>query len=147
MSTACRDIVNRYEDLDRILREWFADGGQFGGLVHLGLNFRGIVQSEPRVFHEEMAFVLRRQLPVCIHATQTKPNLDDAADYERRGYLGPSFMFSHYLDAGDSDRAAMARTGASLTFSPFGASVRRAWRPARHPDEGACRGRAGDAVI
>jgi 5-methylthioadenosine/S-adenosylhomocysteine deaminase len=112
------DVVNKYEDLDRIQREWFAEGGRFDGLVHLGVNLRGIVQSEPRVFHEEMAFVLRRRLPVCIHATQSKPNLDDAADYERRGYLGPSFMFSHYLDANDSDRAAMARTGASLTFSP-----------------------------
>ena len=112
------DVVNRYEDLDRIEREWFAGGGRFDGLVHLGVNLRGIVQSEARVFHEEMAFVMRRRLPACIHATQTKPNLDDAADYERRGYLSPSFMFSHYLDASDSDRAAMARTGASLTFSP-----------------------------
>jgi 5-methylthioadenosine/S-adenosylhomocysteine deaminase len=111
------DVVNKFEDLDRVQGAWFAGTGQFEGLVHLGVNLRGIVQSEPRVFHEEMGMVLRRRLPACIHATQVRPNLDDAADYERRGYLGPHFLISHYLAATDSDRAAMARTNTPLTFS------------------------------
>jgi 5-methylthioadenosine/S-adenosylhomocysteine deaminase len=111
------DVVNSFEDLDRVQQEWFGAPAQLDGLVHLGVNLRGIVQSEPRVFHEEMQTVMRRRLPACIHATQVRPNLDDAADYERRGYLGPSFMISHYLAATDSDRAAMARTRTPLTFS------------------------------
>jgi 5-methylthioadenosine/S-adenosylhomocysteine deaminase len=111
------DIVNRFEDLDRVRNEWFVPPAQLDGLVDLGVNLRGIVQSEPHVFHEEMQTVMRRRLPACIHATQIRPNLDDAADYERRGYLGPSFMISHYLAATDSDRAAMARTKTPLTFS------------------------------
>ena len=61
--------------------------------------------------------MLRRGLPVCIHASQSQPNSDDAADYERRGYLGPRFLFCHYIAATDSDRAAMARTKTSLSFS------------------------------
>ena len=54
--------------------KWLAGGGRFDGLVHLGVNLRGIVQSEARVFHEEMAFVMRRRLPACItNADQTEP--------------------------------------------------------------------------
>jgi len=64
-----------------------------------------------------MQVMLRRGLPVCIHASQTRPNSDDAADYERRGYLGSRFLFCHYVAASDSDRAAMARTKTSLSFS------------------------------
>ena len=111
------DIVNTFEDLDRVQAEWFADGAQLDGLVHLGVNLRGMVQSDARVFHEEMQVMLRRGLPVCIHASQSQPNSDDAADYERRGYLGPRFLFCHYIAATDSDRAAMARTKTSLSFS------------------------------
>jgi 5-methylthioadenosine/S-adenosylhomocysteine deaminase len=46
-----------------------------------------------------------------------QPNSDDAADYEKRGYLGPNFLFCHYIAATDSDRAAMARTRTPLSFS------------------------------
>jgi 5-methylthioadenosine/S-adenosylhomocysteine deaminase len=110
-------VVNTFDDLDRVAGEWFGDPSRLDGLLHLGLNLRGMVQSEARVFHEEMQHILRRGLPVCIHASQTQPNSDDAADYERRGYLGSKFLFCHYIAASDSDRAAMARTGTPLSFS------------------------------
>ena len=111
------DVVNTFDDLDRVQREWFSDASRVDNLVHLGVNLRGMIQSDARVFHEEMQIMLRRGLPVAIHASQSKPNSDDAADYEKRGYLGPKFLFCHYLAATDSDRAAMARTGTSLSFS------------------------------
>jgi cytosine/adenosine deaminase-related metal-dependent hydrolase len=111
------DVVNRFPDLDRVEAEWFGDSSPLQGLVHLGVNLRGMVQSDARVFHEEMQHVLKRGLPVSIHATQARPNLDDAADYEKRGYLGPKFLFCHYLAASDSDRAAMARTRTPLSFA------------------------------
>jgi 5-methylthioadenosine/S-adenosylhomocysteine deaminase len=111
------DVVNKFDDLDRVQREWFHDRSRLDGLVHLGVNLRGMIQSDARVFHTEMEDILKRGLPVCIHASQTRPNSDDAADYERRGYLGPRFMFCHYLAATDSDRAAMARTKTPLSFS------------------------------
>jgi len=111
------DTVNKFEDLARVRNEWFDNPNRLDGLVHLGVNLRGMIQSEARVFHTEMEDMLRRELPVCIHASQTRPNSDDAADYERRGYLGPRFMFCHYLAATDSCRAAMARTKTPLSFS------------------------------
>ncbi len=106
-----------FPDLDRVQGEWFADKSRLDGLVHLGANLRAMVQSEPRVFHEEMQFMLKRGLPVSIHASQGRPNSDDAVDYEKRGYLGPKFLFCHYLAARDEDRAAMARTNTALSFS------------------------------
>ena len=111
------DVVNKFDDLDRVQAEWFDDRSRLDGLVHLGVNLRGMVQSEARVFHAEMEDMLRRRLPVCIHASQARPNSDDAADYEKRGYLGPRFLFCHYIAATDNDRAAMARTGTPLSFS------------------------------
>ena len=112
-----RDAVNPFEDLDRVQAEWFADASRLDGLVHLAVNLRGMVQSEAHVFHEEMQDMLRRGLAVSIHASQSRPNSDDAADYEKRGYLGPDFLFCHYIGATDSDRAAMARTGTPLSFA------------------------------
>jgi cytosine/adenosine deaminase-related metal-dependent hydrolase len=64
-----------------------------------------------------MQAMLKLGLAVCIHASQTQPNSDDAADYEKRGYLGGKFLFCHYIAASDSDREAMARTKTSLSFS------------------------------
>ncbi len=111
------DMVNTFDDLDRVQSEWFADASRLDGLVHLGVNLRGTVQSEARVFHHEMEDMLRRGLAVSIHASQTRPNTDDAADYERRGYLGSKFLFCHYLGATDTDREAMARTGTPLSYA------------------------------
>jgi 5-methylthioadenosine/S-adenosylhomocysteine deaminase len=111
------DEVNTFDDMDRVQAKWFVHSGTMNGLVHLGVNLRGMVQSEPRIFHEEMAHMLRRDLPVCIHASQAMPNSDDAADYEKRGYLNGKFLFCHYVCATDSDREAMARTKTPLSFS------------------------------
>lgn len=111
------DVVNKFDDLDRVQHEWFDDRSRLDGLVHLGVNLRGMVQSEARIFHTEMEHMMRRQMPVCIHASQTRPNSDDAADYEKRGYLGSRFLFCHYIAATDSDRAAIARTKTPLSFS------------------------------
>lgn len=111
------DTVNKFEDIGRVQKEWFADRSRLDGLVHLGVNLRGMVQSDARVFHAEMQDMLKRGLAVCIHASQTQPNSDDAGDYEKRGYLGPKFLFCHYIAASDGDREAMARTKTSLSFS------------------------------
>ena len=111
------DVVNTFEDLPRIRAEWFDDKHRLDGLVHLGVNLRGMIQSDARVFHAEMQDMLKLDIPVCIHASQSRPNSDDAADYEKRGYLGPNFLFCHYIAATDSDRDAMARTRTPLSFS------------------------------
>jgi 5-methylthioadenosine/S-adenosylhomocysteine deaminase len=112
------DEINTYDDLDRVQAEWFDDTERLDGLVHLAVNLRGMVQSDAAVFHAEMEQMLKRKLIVSIHASQDHPNSDDAADYEKRGYLGPDkFLFCHYIAATDSDREAMARTKTPLSFS------------------------------
>jgi 5-methylthioadenosine/S-adenosylhomocysteine deaminase len=111
------DTPNLFPDVSRIRNEWCSPGGRMKGLLGLGLNLRGMVQSEAAIFHQEMEMALRAGLPVSIHATQSRPNLDDAASYERRGYLGPDFLFCHYVAASQSDRDAMARTGTPLSFA------------------------------
>jgi 5-methylthioadenosine/S-adenosylhomocysteine deaminase len=111
------EVVNDFSDLARVRRAWFDDPARFDGLVHLGVNLRGMLQSNPEVFHAEMEEILKTGLPICVHASQGMPNTDDAADYERRGYLGPKFLFCHYIAASDSDRATLARTRTPLSFA------------------------------
>jgi 5-methylthioadenosine/S-adenosylhomocysteine deaminase len=111
------DVVNTFPDLPRVREKWFDDASQFDGLMHLGVNLRGGVQSDLPVFYAEMEMMQRLGLPVAIHASQALPKSDDAADYEKRGFLGPKFLFCHYVTAEQSDREAMARTGTPLSFS------------------------------
>ena len=63
------DVVNKFGDLDRLQREWFDDRSPLDGLVNLGVNLRGMVQSDARVFHAEMQDMLTRKMPVCIQVS------------------------------------------------------------------------------
>ena len=111
------DQVNTYADIPRVQKEWFGEGSPLNGLVHLGLNLRGTIQSDEATFHKEMEFVKKSGLPVAIHASQEAPNVCDAVDYEKRGYLGPKFLIAHYIPARVEDLEAMARTNTPLAFS------------------------------
>lgn len=106
-----------FTDVDRVRRECFGANAPFEGLVHLGVNLRGIGQATEATFHADMAQAMERRLPIAIHAGQTPPNRTDAVDYEKRGYLGPNFLICHYLPGSDEDFAAMARTGTPLSFA------------------------------
>ena len=112
-----REALIDFADIVRVRREWFGDGAPFEGLVHLGVNLRGMSQSAPEVFHHEMAMFKSLGLPGAIHAGQSPPNINDAADYERRGYLGPDLLICHYVVGSDEDFAAMARTRTPLSFA------------------------------
>lgn len=111
------DEVLSFSDIDRVREQYFSTGTAFGGLVRLGLNLRGVVQSDEATFHREMQLALERDLPVSIHASQALPNVVDAVDYGRRGYLGPKFLICHYIPASDADMAAMARTKTPLSYA------------------------------
>ena len=43
-----------FTDVDRVKRQYFAAGTAFEGLVHFGLNLRGLSQSEEAAYHEDM---------------------------------------------------------------------------------------------
>jgi hypothetical protein len=50
------DVVNKFEDLDRIQHEWFDDRSRLDGLVHLGVNLRGMVQRCSSVSHQDAGY-------------------------------------------------------------------------------------------
>jgi 5-methylthioadenosine/S-adenosylhomocysteine deaminase len=105
--------------IDRVQRDYFANGTAFDGLVTYGVNLRGVSQSEEAIYHQEMEAARERGLRIAIHAGQTPPNRVIAEDYEKRGWLGPKLLICHYLPASDADAQAMARTATPLSFSTF----------------------------
>jgi 5-methylthioadenosine/S-adenosylhomocysteine deaminase len=113
-----RDVPMDMADVDRVRQQYFAGGTAFDGLVHLGVCVRGLSQSTEPAFLADMDAVVSRGLPVAIHAGQSPPRIVDAADYERRGWLGPKTLLCHYVTALDSDMEIMARTGTPLSWSP-----------------------------
>lgn len=113
-----RDVPMDFTDVDRVRQQYFAGGTAFDGLVHLGINLRGLSQSTEPAFFADMEAALRRGLPIAIHAGQAPPRIVDAADYERRGWLGPKTLLTHYVTALDSDMEIMARTGTPLSWAP-----------------------------
>jgi 5-methylthioadenosine/S-adenosylhomocysteine deaminase len=112
-----RDRELDFTDIDRVKREYFANSSAFDGLVHFGVNLRGLSQSEERIYHQDMKAAMERGLPVAIHASQAPPNVVDAEDYERRGWLGPKLLICHYIPARDIDAEIMARTRTPLSFA------------------------------
>jgi len=106
-----------FTDIDRVRREYFASGTAFEGLVHFGVNLRGLAQSDASVYEQDMAAALERALPVALHAGQTPPNRVDAREYEKRGWLGPKLLICHYLPASERDAETMARTSTPLSFA------------------------------
>jgi 5-methylthioadenosine/S-adenosylhomocysteine deaminase len=112
-----RNQVVDFTDIDRVKRQYFSSVTAFEGLVHLGVNLRGLSQSEEGTYHEDMKQALARGLPIAIHAGQAPPNRVDAADYEKRGWLGPNLLICHYLPASEADAEIMARTKTPLSFA------------------------------
>ncbi|MGH2843079.1 MAG: amidohydrolase family protein [Solirubrobacteraceae bacterium] len=106
-----------FTDVDRVQNEWFGVSPELEGLVHLGVNLRGPDLAEYGVFVDEMERLRERGLPVCIHTVQGGQTAVSAPDLERRGYLGPDFLLTHFLAATQADREAMARTGTPLSFA------------------------------
>jgi cytosine/adenosine deaminase-related metal-dependent hydrolase len=106
-----------FTDIDRVKREVFGSGTAFEGLLTFGVNLRGMSQSDAATYHVDMKAAMERGLPVAIHASQAPPNVVDAEDYERRGWLGPKLLVCHYIPARDIDAEILARTKTPLSFA------------------------------
>jgi cytosine/adenosine deaminase-related metal-dependent hydrolase len=106
-----------FTDIDRVKREYFASGTAFEGLVHLGLNLRGLSQSDAPTFLTDMAAALERKLPIALHASQAPPSSVDAVDFEKRGWLGPNLLLCHFVTARDVDAELMAKTKTPLSWA------------------------------
>jgi 5-methylthioadenosine/S-adenosylhomocysteine deaminase len=112
-----RDQAVDFTDIDRVKRDYFAGGTAFEGLVTFGVNLRGVSQSTETTYHQDMKAAMDRGLPVAIHASQAPPNVVDAEDYEKRGWLGPKLLVCHYIPARDIDAEILARTKTPLSFA------------------------------
>jgi cytosine/adenosine deaminase-related metal-dependent hydrolase len=112
-----RDQPVDFTDIDRVKREYFADGAAFEGLVTFGVNVRNIGQSVEPTLLADMREALARGLKVAIHAGQAPPNNVHTEEYEKRGWLGPDLLICHYLHASDADAERMARTRTPLSFA------------------------------
>jgi 5-methylthioadenosine/S-adenosylhomocysteine deaminase len=106
-----------FSGIDRIRREYFASGSAFEGLLTFGVNLRGLSQSDEPTYRKDMEAARERGLWIAIHAGQTPPNMVDAEQYERLGWLGPNLLICHYLPASDRDAEIMARTKTPLSFA------------------------------
>lgn len=106
-----------FADVDRVKRDYFSSGTAFEGLVHLGLNLRGVGQSDAPTFLIDMAAGLERKLPIALHASQSPPANIDAEDFEKRGWLGPNLLLCHYVTARDVDAELMAKTKTPLSWA------------------------------
>jgi cytosine/adenosine deaminase-related metal-dependent hydrolase len=106
-----------FADVDRVKRDYFSSGTAFGGLVHLGLNLRGVGQSDAPTFLIDMTAGLERKLPIALHASQSPPANIDAEDFEKRGWLGPNLLLCHYVTARDVDAELMAKTKTPLSWA------------------------------
>jgi 5-methylthioadenosine/S-adenosylhomocysteine deaminase len=106
-----------FADVDRVKRQYFANGAAFEGLVTFGLNLRGLSQSDAPTFLKDMEAARERRLPIAIHASQAPPNAVDAEDFERRGWLGPDLLLCHFVPARDIDAELMAKTKTPLSWS------------------------------
>jgi cytosine/adenosine deaminase-related metal-dependent hydrolase len=112
-----RDQAMDLSDVDRVKRQYVAGGPAFDGLVHLGIVLRALGQADEPTYHADMKQAKARGVPIAIHAGQSPPNRVDAADYEKRGWLGPDFLICHYLPASDQDAETLARTKTPLSFA------------------------------
>jgi 5-methylthioadenosine/S-adenosylhomocysteine deaminase len=106
-----------FADVDRVKRQYFASGTAFEGLVHLGLNLRGLSQSDAPTFLTDMTAGLERRLPIALHASQAPPPSVDAEDFEQRGWLGPNLLLCHFVTARDIDAELMAKTKTPLSWA------------------------------
>ena len=130
------DVVNKFGDLDRLQREWFDDRSPLDGLVNLGVNLRGMVQSDARVFHAEMQDMLTRKMPVCIQVsnitevsgpTQWKPGQSGNLNGRPVG-TRQAFSAGFYRDLAEvfakHGRAAMEKTAIDQPSVFFGICAR-----------------------
>lgn len=100
----------------RIHDDYFGATSPFENMVTYGLNSRGPASLSEAVFREEMDWAFARDLPVAMHAGQSRYNYG-VVPLKDWGYLGPKTLIVHFVHAKPEDRAAMAETGAPLSYS------------------------------
>lgn len=101
---------------DRVRGEWFGAGSPFEGLVEFGFNSRGPNSISEELYRREMDWAFSHDMMTAVHCGQSRRNFA-ATPLKDWGYLGPKTLMVHYVHATPEDRAAMAETGAPLSYS------------------------------
>lgn len=103
------------DEIRRVHAKWFGSSSPFEGLVDLGIGFRNPA-SQPATFAIDTSIAVELGLPLITHSGQSARGID-ATQLRSLGFLGPNTILVHYVHATPEDRAAMAETGASLSYS------------------------------
>lgn len=103
------------DEIRRIHGKWFAAASPFEGLVDLGIGFRN-PGTQPATFAIDSSIATELGLPLITHSGQSARGID-APLLRSLGFLTEKTILVHYVHALPEDRAAMAETGASLSYS------------------------------
>lgn len=103
------------DEIRRVHAKWFAASSPFEGLTDLGVGFRN-PGTQPGTFAIDSSIAIELGLPLITHSGQSARGID-ATLLRSLGFLGPKTILVHYVHATPEDRAAMAETGASLSYS------------------------------
>jgi cytosine/adenosine deaminase-related metal-dependent hydrolase len=103
-------------------RGW--DGYRAGGLLTLGMAWRGLGGSDPRnrvapqVYRPEIAAARELGLPVTVHASGARSAAGQIATLAGDGLLGPDLQVVHANSASDEEIGQLADAGAVVSLSP-----------------------------
>jgi len=103
------------DEIRRIHGKWFGSSSPFEGLTDLGIGFRN-PGTQPGTFAIDSSIAVELDLPLITHSGQSARGID-ATLLRSLGFLSPKTILVHYVHATPEDRAAMAQTGSSLSYS------------------------------
>lgn len=112
------DRLLDFDGLDDIASDWPGGRRVDADLLRLGVCLRGPDEGSPDLFDIEMSLCQERELPVSIHTQQGESTNVNPSELEDKGLLGRNLLIAHFLAARHLDRAAMARSGSPLSWSP-----------------------------
>lgn len=112
-----RDQPVDLDDLRRVQKQWFSGGGD--GLLTLGYAARGT--RYPGAYPGEWEVARKMGIPISVHANITRRfgNETEIETFYKDGFLGPDVQVIHALTAPPAAIEAMAKTGTSVSLSPY----------------------------
>jgi len=109
--------VMRLLDAERVRRDWFGTESPFSDKVDLGMAVRGPMYTERDVYQTEIEAARDLGIPVVMHVGSAKRRYASCAALRNEGLLDASTILVHGIVQTPEDRAAIAETGCSLSFS------------------------------
>jgi cytosine/adenosine deaminase-related metal-dependent hydrolase len=108
------DELLDHADIETLSGEWSALSD--GGRLHLGLAWRGAATAASRADYEHARAL---DLPVSVHVNNFQSAAGGIAAIDDAGMLGPHVQLIHAIWSSQEELQAVARSGASLSLSPW----------------------------